>query len=355
MKKITLFFAALALSATANAQITADGILGMCPTLPADFEMIDKADVFLEFEGNCKEASEKANELVGKTYQNTYHLTDAQKAQIEQGKKMAEKMQGMTQEQQMAYAMQMAKQRTGGIDVAALAKMSPAQREAAAAKLGKQMMANARVNGMSIDDMQALASVKDPKQRANMAKQMGLTYTPEEVAEMQQKVRSSDRQLKKVEALVDANSEVNKDLQHIMELDLARDKVIEEGVALWKKEFKNRYDELTKACEENGWDDTGNDQACNQRYIALTAQIDNLIKDFYTRYVPLYRGNVMEQLDYIRTTAIPHAVSYTNSLKNAGHGSVGVPAELEMGLLYLDRARQLAYYEDVMEKIFAEE
>ena len=355
MKKITLFFAALALSATANAQITADGILGMCPTLPADFEMIDKADVFLEFEGNCKEASEKANELVGKTYQNTYHLTDAQKAQIEQGKKMAEKMQGMTQEQQMAYAMQMAKQRTGGIDVAALAKMSPAQREAAAAKLGKQMMANARVNGMSIDDMQALASVKDPKQRANMAKQMGLTYTPEEVAEMQQKVRSSDRQLKKVEALVDANSDVNKDLQHIMELDLARDKVIEEGVALWKKEFKNRYDELTKACEENGWDDTGNDQACNQRYIALTAQIDNLIKDFYTRYVPLYRANVMEQLDYIRTTAIPHAISYTNSLKNAGHGSVGVPAELEMGLIYLDRARQLAYYEDVMEKIFAEE
>ena len=355
MKKITLFFAALALSATANAQITADGILGMCPTLPADFEMIDKADVFLEFEGHCKEASEKANELVGKTYQNTYHLSDAQKAQIEQGKKMAEKMQGMTQEQQMAYAMQMAKQRTGGIDVAALAKMSPAQREAAAAKLGKQMMANARVNGMSIDDMQALASVKDPKQRANMAKQMGLTYTPEEVAEMQQKVRSSDRQLKKVEALIDSNSDVNKDLQHIMELDLARDKVIEEGVALWKKEFKNRYDELTKACEENGWDDTGNDQACNQRYIALTAQIDNLIKDFYTRYVPLYRANVMEQLDYIRTTAIPHAISYTNSLKNAGHGSVGVPAELEMGLLYLDRARQLAYYEDVMEKIFEEE
>lgn len=89
--------------------------------------------------------------------------------------------------------------------------------------------------------------------------------------------------------------------------------------------------------------------------MALTAQIENLVKDFYTRYVPLYRGNVMEQLDYIRTTAIPHAVSYTNSLKNAGHGSVGVPAELEMGLLYLDRARQLAYYEDVMEKIFEEE
>ncbi|MBQ0163634.1 MAG: hypothetical protein KBS75_00355 [Bacteroidales bacterium] len=352
MKKITLFFAALALSAAANAQITADGILGMCPTLPADFEMIDKADVFLEFEGHCKEASEKANELVGKTYQNTYHLTDAQKAQIEQGKKMAEKMQGMTQEQQMAYAMQMAKQRTGGIDVAALAKMSPAQREAAAAKLGKQMMANARVNGMSIDDMQALASVKDPKQRANMAKQMGLTYTPEEVAEMQQKVRSSDRQLKKVEALIDSNSDVNKDLQHIMELDLARDKVIEEGVALWKKEFNNRYEQLVKAREENGWDDTGNDQGVNERYMALTAQIENLVKDFYTRYVPLYRANVMEQLDYIRTTAIPHAISYTNSLKDAGHGSVGVPAELEMGLFYLDRARQLAYYEDVMEKIF---
>lgn len=198
---------------------------------------------------------------------------------------MAEKMQGMTQEQQMAYAMQMAKQRTGGIDVAALAKMSPAQREAAAAKLGKQMMANARVNGMSIDDMQALASVKDPKQRANMAKQMGLTYTPEEVAEMQQKVRSSDRQLKKVEALIDSNSDVNKDLQHIMELDLARDKVIEEGVALWKR-FNNRYEQLVKAREENGWDDTGNDQGVNERYMALTAQIENLVKDFYTATCP---------------------------------------------------------------------
>ena len=352
MKKIALFIAAMAMTATANAQITVDGILGMCPTLPADFEMINKTDAFLDFEGNCKEASEQANELVGKTYENTYHLSDAQKKQIEQGKKMAEKMEGMTQEQQMAFAMQMAKQRTGGIDVAALAKMSPAQREAAAAKMGQQMMANARVNGMSIDDMQALASVKDPKQRANIAKQMGLTYTPEEVAKMQQKVRNSDRQLKKVEALVDANSDVNKDMQHIMELDLAREKVIEEGVALWKKEFNNRYEQLVKAREENGWDDTGNDKAVNERYKALTAQIENLIKDFYTRYVPLYRGNVMEQLDYIRTTAIPHAVSYTNSLKNAGHGSVGVPAELEMGLLYLDRARQLAYYEDVMEKIF---
>ena len=355
MKRNALFIAAIALSTMANAQITADGLLGMCPTLPAEHEMINKAEVFLKFEANCKEASEKAEELVAKTYHNTYHLSSEQKAQIEQGKKIAEKMQSMTPEQQKAYAMQIAKQRTGGIDVAALSKMTPAQREAAAAKIGQQMMANARVNGMSIDDMQALASVKDPKQRANIAKQMGLTYTPEEVAKMQQKVRNSDRQLKKVEALVDANSDVNKDMQHIMELDLARDKVIEEGVALWKKEFNNRYEQLVKAREENGWDDTGNDKGVNERYMALTAQIENLVKDFYTRYVPLYRGNVMEQLDYIRTTAIPHAVSYTNSLKNAGHGSVGVPAELEMGLLYLDRARQLAYYEDVMEKIFEEE
>lgn len=351
MKRNALFIAAIALSTMANAQITADGLLGMCPTLPAEHEMINKAEVFLKFEANCKEASEKAEELVAKTYHNTYHLSSEQKAQIEQGKKIAEKMQSMTPEQQKAYAMQMAKQRTGGIDVAALSKMTPAQREAAAAKIGQQMMANARVNGMSIDDMQALARVKDPKQRANIAKQMGLTYTPEQVANMQQKVRDSDWQLKKVESLIDSNNELSKDIQRITSLDLAREDVIKEGVALWKKDFAKRYDELVKALEKNGWDDTGNDQACNQRAKALNAQIDNLVKDFYTRFVPLYRANVMEQLDYIRTTAIPHATSYTNALKKMGKGTANVPAELEMGLLYLDRARQLAYYEDVMEKI----
>lgn len=351
MKKIVLTLAAMAIAMIAGAQITADGLLGMCPTLPGESDMINKSDLFLEFETKCKEASERANELVEKTYRNTYHMTDAQKAQMANAKNLADKMKGMTPEQQKAFAMQLAKQRTGGIDVSALSKMTPAQREAAAKKMAEQMKANASINGMSLDDIEALLSVKDDYQRANIAEQMGLTVTPEQAAKIQQQVRRSDAKLKKVEGLVNKSQELTKDLQRINELELAREDVIAEGVQLWKTKFEKRYDELTKELEKNGWDDTGNDQACNNRHKAISAQIANLIKDFYTQYVPLYRANVMEQLDYIRTDAIPHAVSYTNNLKKMGQGTTNVPAELELGLLYLDCARQLAYYEDVMEKI----
>lgn len=321
MKKLLLSIVVAATSITASAQLTADGVIGLCPTLPSVADMKNHTEAFYDFEKNIKAAIDKAEENMEKIPRTSVTPMPAadRQAAIANAQQMAAKLKKMTPEQLKAFALQQANKKT-----------------------------SMNVAGMTLDDLEALTSVPDDQQRINIAKQMGLTVSPEQAAKIQAQVKKDAAKGKKVGNFNDASMDMVKSQQHVIELEQSVEATIEEGKALWASKYQQRLDQLAKKREEVGWDDLGIDQNTNNQALALEAQMRNLKDDFYDKYIPKYRDAVLALMEYVKTTHLMYIRKYQQAAEAMGQPGYEI-LDYNTGCSYLEKAKKLLYFDDVFE------
>ena len=360
MKKLII---ALALAAVSHfnvyAQLTQDAVIAMCPGLPSEESMIEWAGrpgiglepYYVEFHEAMNKVREKYVEMKAKTHPNRKAEEAASKRKIEGTNVTVGQLDKMSDAQLEAMAKQAVKGRLGNLGVS-MADLEAVQSGKMSEKeLANKMMAKA-TGGLTVSDVEFIdKNNMSPEEIAQFMQMAGIS---EGVQAAAAKGKKDAAVMAKVGPLLDKVGRLTRRLNEIGEkTHNLRLEARTAGIDLWNRSYKQRVETLEKELEAlGGYDEMNIDKEHNRKVKIKEEQHQTYIKEYNSKYIPLWRNAIIACLNVV-TTEIPPVDkelrdTYAELYKLTGDSQFDALSKLpaEIAEEYMGQAELIDRYDD---------
>lgn len=329
MKKVFVLAAFVAaINLGAYAQMTPEAIMGAVPTMPSSAQMLEYYRLDKNPDGSGApsdnvismylEAWEEARENIqanNPTGESMKHR--AMNSKVGGGvDKTAKQVQNMSDAEAQAMAKAAMNKRMAGLGLsqADMAKLQSGNlSEAEQQALVDKVMA-AQTGGINTRDVQAMQNMTD-EERMDYMQMTGLGESGSKKIQENQPKLAADKHRTE---LVMEGQKIDLQMKEMTDkiLDMKKE-AREAGMELFKKKYKQQYDQLEEAAVKEitgpcGWEkyrdeDKPKVEASCKRYEAARKQQYELMCRFYSEYIPMWRDAVTNGMDMARAQLMPLA------------------------------------------------
>lgn len=314
MKKLII---ALSLAAVSHfnvyAQLTQDAVIAMCPELPSEQDMIDWAwrpgapednkPYYEEFHEALNKVREKHEEMKAKTHPNRKAEEAASKKKIEGTNVTVGQLDNMSDAQLKAMAKQAVKGRLGNLGVS-MADLEAVQSGKMTEKeLADKMMAKA-TGGLTVSDVEFIdKNNMSPEEIAQFMQMAGIS---EGVQAAAAKGKKDAATMAKVAPLQEKVGRLTRRLNELgQKTNKLRREARAEGIDLWNRLYKKPVETLEKELADLGIDEMNIDKELNRKVKIKEEQHQTYIKEYNSKYIPLWRNAIIACLNVVTTEMPP--------------------------------------------------
>ncbi len=367
MKKLIITLALAAVSHfNVYAQLTQDAVIAMCPELPSEQAMIEWAGrpgasvgaepYYQKFHEALNEVRRKNEEMKAKTHPNRKAEEAASKKKIEGTNVTVGQLDKMSDAQLEAMAKQAVKGRLGNLgvsmaDLEAVQSGKMTEKELADKMMAKktggltatdvEFIANNNLSAEETQQFMEMAGIDQSKLQAYAAKGKKDAATMAKVAPLQEKVGRLTRRLNELG-------------QKIVNL---RREARAEGIDLWNRLYKKPVETLEKELADLGIDELNIDKELNRKVKIKEEQHQTYIKEYNSKYIPIWRNAIIAGLDVIMTEVRPVYKelrdTYAEIYKLTGDPQYDALSKLpgDIAEEYMSQAEFIDWYDEDIEKL----
>lgn len=365
MKKLII---ALSLAAVSHfnvyAQLTQDAVIAMCPELPSEQSMIEWAGrpgaglepYYEKFHEAINKVREKNEEMKAKTHPNRKAEEAASKMKIEGTNVTVGQLDNMSDAQLEAMAKKAMKNRLGNLgvsmaDLEAVQSGKMTEKELANKMMAKktggltatdvEFIANNNLSAEETQQFMEMAGIDQSKLQAYAAKGKKDAATMAKVAPLREKADRLTRRL----------NELGKKVVNL------RREARTEGIDLWNRLYKKPVETLEKELADLGIDETNIDKELNRKVKIKAEQWDIYIKEYNSKYIPMWRNAIIAGLNVITTEMPPVAKelrdTYAEIYKLTGDPQYDALSKLPVDFAedYMSQAEYIDWYDEDIEKL----
>ena len=364
MKKLII---ALSLAAVSHfnvyAQLSLDAVIAMCPGLPSEQSMIEWAGrpgaglepYYEKFHEAINKVREKNEEMKAKTHPNRKAEEALGKMKVEGTDVTVGQLENMSDAQLEAMAKKAMKNRLGNLGVS-MADLEAVQSGKMSEKeLANKMMAK-KTGGLTVSDVEFIdKNNMSPEEIAQFMQMAGIDKSVQAAAAKGQK---NSAVMAKVAPLREKADRLTRRLYELGEKTVnLRREARAEGIDLWNRLYKKPVETLEKELADLGIDETNTDKELNRKVKIKAEQWDIYIKEYNSKYIPIWRNAIIAGLNVITTEMPPVAKelrdTYAEIYKLTGDPQYDALSKLPVDFAeeYMTLAESIDRYDDDIEKL----